>query len=69
MIEVESRIDGLIYPMEQSKIRVKPAKHCLTTRKLPMEERAGLKWWAQTHVDNGAYCLKYGINVGGPLPS
>jgi carbonic anhydrase/acetyltransferase-like protein (isoleucine patch superfamily) len=34
-------------------------------RKLTQEERAGLKWWAQKYVDNGAYCLKHGINVGG----
>ena len=32
-------------------------------RKLTKEERAGLKWWAQKYVDNGAYCLKHGINV------
>ena len=31
------------------------------------EERAGLKWWAQKYVDNGAYFLKHGISVGGPL--
>ena len=30
-------------------------------------ERAGLKWWAQKYVDNGAYCLKHGISVGQPL--
>lgn len=38
-------------------------------RKLSREERAGLKWWAQKYVDNGAYCLRYGISVGGPLAS
>jgi carbonic anhydrase/acetyltransferase-like protein (isoleucine patch superfamily) len=42
-----------------------PAK---VVRKLTKEERAGLKWWAQKYVDNGAYCLKHGINVGRPLP-
>ena len=31
-------------------------------RKLTKKERAGLKWWAQKYVDNGAYCLKHGIN-------
>ena len=41
-----------------------PAK---IVRTLTMEERAGLKWWAQKYVDNGAYCLKHGINVGGPM--
>jgi carbonic anhydrase/acetyltransferase-like protein (isoleucine patch superfamily) len=38
-----------------------PAK---VVRKLSKEERAGLKWWAQKYVDNGAYCLKHGIGVG-----
>ena len=33
-------------------------------RKLTKEERAGLKWWAQKYVDNGAYCLQHGIGVG-----
>ena len=37
-----------------------PAK---VVRKLSKEERAGLKWWAEKYVDNGAYCLKHGINV------
>ena len=37
-------------------------------RKLPKEERSKLKWWAQHYVDNAAYCLKHGINVGAPLP-
>jgi carbonic anhydrase/acetyltransferase-like protein (isoleucine patch superfamily) len=36
-----------------------PAK---VVRKLSKKERAGLKWWAQKYVDNGAYCLKHGIN-------
>jgi carbonic anhydrase/acetyltransferase-like protein (isoleucine patch superfamily) len=43
-----------------------PAK---VVRPLTAKERAGLKWWAQKYVDNGAYCLKHGINVGAPLPS
>lgn len=38
-------------------------------RKLNAEERSKLKWWAQKYVDNGAYCLKHGINVGAPLSS
>ena len=41
-----------------------PAK---VVRKLTPTERAGLKWWAQKYVDNGAYCLKHGINVGKPF--
>lgn len=36
---------------------------------LSPEERAGLKCWATKYVDNAAYCLKHGINVGEPLPS
>jgi gamma-carbonic anhydrase len=36
-------------------------------RKLTSKERAALKWWAEKYVDNAAYCLKHGINVGGPL--
>jgi carbonic anhydrase/acetyltransferase-like protein (isoleucine patch superfamily) len=43
-----------------------PAK---VVRKLSREERAGLKWWAEKYVDNGAYCLKHGISVGAPLPA
>jgi len=43
-----------------------PAK---VVRKLTPKERAGLKWWAEKYVDNGAYCLKYGIGMGGPLAS
>jgi len=38
-----------------------PAK---VVRKLTKEEREGLKYWATKYVDNGAYCLKHGINVG-----
>ena len=41
-----------------------PAK---VVRKLTKAERAGLKGWAQKYVDNGAYCLRHGISVGGPL--
>lgn len=41
-----------------------PAK---VVRKLTKAERAGLKWWAQKYVDNGAYCLKHNLNVGASL--
>jgi len=41
-----------------------PAK---VVRKLTKEERAGLKWWAQKYVDNGAYCLRHDIGVGAPV--
>jgi carbonic anhydrase/acetyltransferase-like protein (isoleucine patch superfamily) len=40
-----------------------PAK---VARALTAEERAGLKHWADKYVDNGAYCLKNGINIGSP---
>ncbi len=43
-----------------------PAK---VVRALTETERAGLKWWAQKYVDNGAYCLEHGINVGACLPT
>jgi carbonic anhydrase/acetyltransferase-like protein (isoleucine patch superfamily) len=43
-----------------------PAK---VVRKLTKEERAGLKWWAQKYVDNGAYCLKHGIGTGATVDS
>ena len=38
-----------------------PAK---VVRQLTKKERARLKWWAKKYVDNGAYCLEHGINVG-----
>jgi len=38
-------------------------------RMLTAEERAGLKWWAEKYVSNGAYCLKNNLNVGAPLPT
>jgi carbonic anhydrase/acetyltransferase-like protein (isoleucine patch superfamily) len=38
-------------------------------RKLTKKERAMLKMLAVHYVENGAYCLKHKINVGGPLPS
>ena len=43
-----------------------PAK---VIRKLTKKERAMIKWLAEHYVDNGAYCLKHKINVGGPLPT
>jgi gamma-carbonic anhydrase len=41
-----------------------PAK---IVRALTVEERAGLKHWAEKYVANAAYCLEKGINVGGPM--
>ena len=34
---------------------------------LSSEERAALKGWAQKYVENAAYCLQHGLNVGCPL--
>ncbi len=41
-----------------------PAK---VVRALTETERAGLKYWAEKYVQNAAYCLQQGINVGAPL--
>jgi carbonic anhydrase/acetyltransferase-like protein (isoleucine patch superfamily) len=41
-----------------------PAK---IVKALTEKERADLKYWATKYVDNAAYCLQHGINVGGPL--
>jgi len=43
-----------------------PAK---VVKPLPPEQRASLKSWADKYVDNAAYCLKHGINIGAPLPT
>jgi len=43
-----------------------PAK---VKRSLTADERAKLKPWAEEYARNAAYCLKHGINVGGPLPT
>ena len=36
-------------------------------RALTLEERAGLKCWAEKYVANAAYCLARQINVGAPF--
>lgn len=41
-----------------------PAK---VVRALTVEERAGLKHWAEKYVTNAAYCLEKNINVGAPM--
>lgn len=41
-----------------------PAK---VVRMLSVEERAGLRQWAEKYVVNGGYCLRNGLHVGGPL--
>ena len=43
-----------------------PAK---VVRALTPEERAGLKYWAEKYVGNGAFCLKHNLNIGAPLPT
>ncbi len=40
-----------------------PAK---VVRELTLEERAGLRHWAEKYVVNGGYCLRNGIQVGAP---
>jgi carbonic anhydrase/acetyltransferase-like protein (isoleucine patch superfamily) len=54
---------GTIIP-DGSMVLGSPAK---VVRALKLEERAGLKVWAEKYVHNGAYCLKHGINVGAPM--
>ncbi len=41
-----------------------PAK---VVKSLSAEERANIKGWAQKYVENAAYCLHHGLNVGCPL--
>jgi carbonic anhydrase/acetyltransferase-like protein (isoleucine patch superfamily) len=36
-------------------------------RALSMEERSGLKVWAEKYVENAAYCLAHKINVSAPM--
>jgi gamma-carbonic anhydrase len=43
-----------------------PAK---VVRSLSADQRASLKSWAQKYVDNAAFCLRNGINVGAPIPT
>jgi carbonic anhydrase/acetyltransferase-like protein (isoleucine patch superfamily) len=43
-----------------------PAK---VVKALTAEQRAGLKYWADKYVENSAYCLKHGLNIGAPLPT
>ena len=38
-------------------------------RPLKDEEIDGLKSWAQSYIDNAAYCLEHNLNVGAPLPT
>lgn len=36
-------------------------------RALTLDERAGLKHWAEKYVVNGAYCLQHHLHLGKPL--
>ena len=38
-------------------------------RELTLEERTGLKYWAEKYAANAAYHLRHGINVGRPWPA
>jgi len=49
---------------EGSMVLGTPAK---VMRPLAEKERSQLRLWAEKYVHNAAYCLKHGINVGGPL--
>ena len=63
--ERQAKIQAM--PPEQRKDLLRQRRAML--EKLSPEERARLKYWATKYVANGAYCLKNGINVSGPLPS
>lgn len=54
---------GMVIP-DGSMVLGTPAK---IVRQLEPEERARLRHWAEKYVHNAAYCLRHGINVGGPL--
>ncbi|MBM3839568.1 MAG: gamma carbonic anhydrase family protein [Verrucomicrobia bacterium] len=43
-----------------------PAK---VVRALGEKERASLRTWAEHYIENAAYCLRHGIQIGGPLPT
>ena len=49
---------------EGSMVLGSPAK---VVRPLTSEERPSLRKWAEKYVQNAAYCLKNGINLGEPL--
>jgi carbonic anhydrase/acetyltransferase-like protein (isoleucine patch superfamily) len=66
LIGAKSLVPGGMQIPAGSMVLGTPAK---VVRMLSPEERAGLKHWADKYVENGAYCLKHGINVGGPLAS
>jgi gamma-carbonic anhydrase len=54
---------GTVIP-EGSLVLGAPAR---VVRPLSDEERAGIKHWAEKYVQNAAYCLAHGIQLGAPL--
>ena len=54
---------GMVVP-PGSMVLGSPAK---VVRELTVAERESLRGWAEKYVQNGAYCLEQGINVGRPL--
>ena len=66
LIGANALVPGSMRIPDGSLVLGSPAK---VVRPLTPEERSGLKHWADKYVDNGAYCLKHGINVGAPLKS
>lgn len=56
---------GTVIP-DGSMVLGRPGK---VVRALTAEDRSRLKGWATKYVENAAYCLEQGIQVGGPLVS
>ena len=54
---------GMVVP-PGSMVLGSPAK---VVRQLTAAERESLRGWAEKYVENAAYCLEHGINVGRPL--
>lgn len=54
---------GMVVP-PGSMVLGAPAK---VKRALTEVERKSLRVWAEKYVDNAAYCLKHGINIGAPI--
>src|SRR5258708_4018330 len=66
LIGAKSLVPGGMQIPAGSLVLGTPAK---VVRMLSPEERADLKHWADKYVENGAYCLEHGINVGAPSAS
>ncbi|MGI8967155.1 MAG: gamma carbonic anhydrase family protein [Limisphaerales bacterium] len=61
LIGANSLIPGRMKIPAGSLVMGSPAK---IVKALSTEERADLKYWATKYVENAAYCLEYGINIG-----